>query len=125
MNPWYKNRITLAIAALVVLVVGGLVVSNMNNDESGTDNERVSETREGEISVKGTIECLPNSGTGENCVKAVRGEDGKVYALNTLTDLKIGTKVSAVGTFEPRAASEESGTFQYDGVLVVRSLQVR
>lgn len=91
------------------------------NDESND----VAEVQSGEIEVKGTIACLVNGGTGENCVKGVKGDDGKMYALNIFTDLKLGTKVTAYGKYEPAAANAEAGTFQYDGVLNVRTLLPR
>ncbi len=94
-------------------------------DRDDDESAEVAEVQSGEIKVEGNIACLVNGGTGENCVKGIKGNDGKTYALNTFTDLKIGTKVTAYGKYEPAIQNAEAGTFQYDGVLEVRTLLPR
>lgn len=128
MNNWYKNRTVAALVLLLVLLLGGwLVMRGGDNDGEIKENEssEVAEVKTGEIKVEGVIACLPNSGTGENCVKGVKGDDNKMYALNIFTDLKIGAKVTAYGKYEPATKNAEAGTFQYDGVLDVRTLLPR
>lgn len=100
-----------------------------------TDNESDAvEAREGEISVTGVISCLTyrSATPGQSCVKALKGDDGKMYALNSaaVNGIEIampeGTKVSAIGVFEPANTSvDDSSVFRYDGVLVLSSLKKR
>jgi hypothetical protein len=124
-NPWYRNRTWIAVAVLLILIVGGWMAfrgGNNGGDDRDDESSEVAEARSGEIKIVGTIACLPNSGTGEDCVKGIKGDDNKMYALNSLTQLKVGTKVTALGKFEPATSNAESGTFQYDGVLTARTI---
>jgi hypothetical protein len=133
MNQWYKNKIFLGV--LLVLVVGGFFLFGRSDDNgrNSRDDDEV-ELRGNEISIKGTIECLPYKAAtaGQGCVKGVRGEDGKMYALNSITlngienTINEGQKVTAVGEFEPADTSvDDSSVFTYDGVLVLSSLRKR
>jgi hypothetical protein len=131
MNQWYKNKVLLI--AILVLVVGGFFLFGGSDEESSDqENGNVVELREGEIEVKGVITCLPFRAAtpGQGCVKAVKGDDNKMYALNSIEVKAIeltmneGTKVTAIGTFEPADTSvDDSSVFLYDGVLVLRSLK--
>jgi hypothetical protein len=128
MTLWYKNRIFIAVLVLLALLIGGWAVTRLNGP--ATDNSDTSLEEEGdEITVSGTIACLPYriNVAGQACVKSIKGDDGKVYALNSPRGLESkmseGTEVMAVGRFEPADISiDESSVFVYDGVLVVRSL---
>ncbi len=131
---WYKNKFFLG--ALVVVVAASFFVfrgGDENNDrENDRQDESNAELRDGEIAVEGEIACLPYNITvaGQDCVKALKGADGKMYALNTIevnrieNTFEVGTKVSAVGVFEVADRSvNDSSVFSYDGVLVVRKLE--
>lgn len=134
MNQWYKNKIFLGV--LIILVVGGFFAfrgSDKGSESLNEDNDIV-EVREGEISVTGEITCLTyrSATPGQSCVKALKGDDGKMYALNSTgvggAELAMpeGTKVTAVGVFEVADTSvDDSSVFRYDGVLVLSSLKKR
>jgi hypothetical protein len=133
MNQWYKNKMFLG--ALVVLLIGGFFLFG-RSDDNGSDNREDDEMElsENEVSVNGTIECLPYKAAtaGQGCVKGVKGDDGKMYALNSITlsgienTMNEGQKVTAVGEFEPANTSvDDSSVFRYDGVLVLSSLKKR
>lgn len=132
MNQWYKNKAILA--AILVLVVGGFFLFGGSDDNGRNGGNEETELREGEISVSGTIECLPYKAAtpGQGCVKGVRGDDGKMYALNSIkvnaieNTMNEGQKVTAIGVFEPADTSvDDSSVFRYDGVLVLSSLRPR
>lgn len=123
------------LGALLVLVVGGFFLFGRSDDNgsAGRDNDDV-ELREDEISVNGVIECLPYKAAtaGQGCVKGIRGDDGKMYALNSITlngvenTMSEGQKVTGVGEFEPADMSvDDSSVFRYDGVLILSSLRKR
>lgn len=136
MNTWYKDKLILLV--LLALIVGGFLLfrSGSNNDSNSSTDEstNVSEVRSGEVEVKGAIACLPyrTVSAGQACVKAIKGDDGKVYALssaevrgveNTMSE---GTKVTGIGTYQPANTSVDDGSaFNYDGVLVLRTLKTR
>lgn len=130
-----KNKI-IALVLLVLILVGGFLLFRGGDSEDRESNEpaKSAELRGGEIKVSGTISCLPYKSTGgdQTCVKALKGDDGKVYALNTINskgseaNMEQGTKVTAVGVFEAANTSvDDSSVFSYDGVLVVRLLEKR
>ncbi len=118
---------------LLLVVVGYFLFRNGHHHASSSLQES-SEVRSGEIEVKGVIACLPYriATRGQECVKSIKGDDGKNYALNS-TDVKgvestmaEGTKVVGIGTFEEANTSvDDSSVFRYDGVLVLRSLNTR
>lgn len=131
MNPRYRN-IFIAIIA-IALLLGAWLVLRDDTSETFSDDNSV-ELQDNEIEVTGTISCLPSAVEipEEDCIKSVRGDDGKIYALNTIEvnslerTMPEGTKVRAIGIFEPANTSiDESSGFTYDGVLVVRILQRR
>lgn len=134
MNQWYQNKGLWAL--VLVLVIGGFFLfgnSNDRNSGGGSDNGET-ELREGEISVSGVIACLPykSATPGQGCVKAVKGDDGKMYALNSIkvngieNTMNEGQKVTAIGEFEPADTSvDDASVFRYDGVLVLSSLRRR
>jgi hypothetical protein len=129
MTPWYKNRIFIAVLILLALLIGGWAVTRFNGPAGDNDTDTSLEEEGDEITVSGTIACLPYriNVAGQQCVKGIKGDDGKVYALNSPRGLESkmseGTEVMAVGRFEPADISvDESSVFVYDGVLVVRSL---
>ena len=132
MNQWYKNKLFLG--ALLLLGIGGFFLFG-GSDNGGVEREDDEVAlREDEISVDGTIECLPYKAAtaGQGCVKGVRGDDGKMYALNSVSlnaienTMNEGQKVTAVGEFEPADTSvDDSSVFRYDGVLVLSSLRKR
>lgn len=113
-----------------ILVLGGILV--WKSDDSPADNPSTEELSENETRVTGEIICLPmRSGTPDekSCVKAISGDDEKVYALNTMDigrpedKLEIGDRVTAIGVSEPAdLGNEESSFFIYDAVLVPRTL---
>ncbi len=131
MNTWYKNKIILAVVVLVLVVVGYLLFKGNSEVNSYAD---MTEVRSGEIKVEGVISCLPYriATAGAECVKSLKGDDGKDYALssadvkgveNTMSE---GTKVTAVGVFEQADTSvDDSSVFRYDGVIVLRTLKTR
>lgn len=133
MNQWYNNKTVWVV--IVLLVIGGLFLfnsGNKENKESDTAIDEQGEVREGEILVMGSIACLPyrSGSTNDGCVKALKGDDGKMYALNSTAvrglelSLPEGTKVSATGKFEVANTSvDDSSVFVYDGVLVLSSLK--
>lgn len=132
MQEWYKNKVFLGV--ILVLVVSGFFLFGSSKDNDSTrDNDEV-EIGENEISVNGVIACLPyrSATPGQGCVKGVRGDDGKMYAVNSITlngienTMDEGQKVTAVGEFEPADTSvDDSSVFRYDGVLVLSSLKKR
>ena len=136
MKLWYKNPIFLIILALI-LIGGGMLLFRDGGENSGdTDNNDNTSTtvREGEVEVMGEIACLPYSVNvaGQECVKGVKGDDGKMYALNSISvnalenTMSEGTKVTAIGVYQPANVSvSDSSSFEYDGVLVLRSLKKR
>ncbi|MDO8423981.1 MAG: hypothetical protein Q7S54_00015 [bacterium] len=122
-----KNSIFVALALLMALIFGGMFL--FKDGPSDTPMEEESEIEDGTITVSGAIACLPYrlNIAGQSCVKGIKGEDGKMYALNSPRGLENamseGTKVTAVGIFEPADTStDDSSSFIYDGVLVIRSL---
>lgn len=132
MNSNYKN-IVWAVLVLVV-IIGGYYMFKGTNDSAGDKMMSDVSVPAGEISVNGVIACLPYKAAtaGQGCVKSVKGDDGKVYALNSLKvnnaemEMDEGTKVTAVGAFQPADASNsDSSVFSYDGVLVLSSLLKR
>lgn len=127
-----KNKILLGVIA-VVLLVGGFWLFTRGGDENITPSpDVVAGALEGEIVVKGEIACLPYfvNVSGQACVKGVK-DGGKVYALNSIAvdgleqDMEEGTKVTAIGVFEPAVKDKEANVFDYDGVLTVRVLEPR
>jgi hypothetical protein len=130
---WYQNKGVWAL--ILVLVVGSFFLFGGPDNNGGSEQEDDEvELREGEISVNGVIECLPYKAAtaGQGCVKAVRGDDGKVYALNSIkvnsveNSMNEGQKVTAIGEFEPADTSvDDASVFVYDGVLVLSSLKKR
>ena len=132
---WNKTKTLSVLAVIAVLLAGALLITR-NNRSRVTEEEGnlIAEMKkEGEIEVKGEIACLPyRSGEKGECVKGLKGEDGKMYALNSVAVKGIegtmdeGTDVTALGKFEPAdTANTESNVFVYDGVLVARILKVR
>lgn len=133
---WYKNKLVIFLL-VVVLVAGGLVLFKGNGEKTssaGPETVVNSQPQSGEITVNGTISCLPYviSIEGESCVKALKGDDGKVYALNSLkvggkeSQMSEGTKVTAIGTFDKADTSvDDAKVFKYDGVLNLRVLNTR
>jgi len=128
-----KKLSIIAIAILVLGVAGLLFLRNDSYEIEGPDALKV-EPRGDEIEVAGTVACLPFRVNipEEDCVKAIKGDDGKIYALDTINVrgienlYPIGAEVIAIGTFEPANKSiDESSGFTYDGVLTVRSIQPR
>lgn len=130
MKQWYDNKILWAL--LVILVVGGFFLFNRSEvSDSAMTSEEV-EVNEGEMSVTGVVACLPYrvATPGQDCVKALKGDDGKMYALNSTSlkapelNMALGTKVRAVGVFEAANTSvDDSSVFRYDGVLILSSLK--
>ncbi len=131
MNQWYKNKALLAV--LAVLVVGGFFLFRGDEQpDSVREDDKKVEVKEGEVSVTGTITCLTYraAAAGQDCVKALLGDDGKMYALNSTEvngaelSMPEGTKVTAVGKFEVADTTvDDSSVFKYDGVLVLSSLK--
>ncbi|MEK7227280.1 MAG: hypothetical protein AAB641_00065 [Patescibacteria group bacterium] len=122
------------IVSLLVLagLFGGIFLFRNSPAPSGNQNEEAIETKGNEITVMGVIACLPYriNIEGQECVKGIKGDDGKVYALNSPTGVENtmneGTKVTARGVFQPANTSvDDSASFIYDGVLVVKILQKR
>src|SRR3989344_189298 len=128
MNSRYKT-ILIALLALMLSGAGGFLLRDGgDSDEIENDDSSAVTVEKDEIEVKGIIACLPYNITiaGQECVKGVKGDDGKMYALNTVTPFAEGTKVTAIGVFQPANTSvDDSSSFKYDGVLVVRSLKAR
>ncbi|MDO8742470.1 MAG: hypothetical protein Q7J45_02940 [bacterium] len=127
-----SNKPKIFIGLLILAVIGGgvfLFTQDRTEEDSGTGNkEEIADVRSGEIKVVGTIACLPYNLTiaGQECVKGLKGDDGKVYALNTATPFAEGAKVTAIGVFQPANTTvDDSSVFRYDGVLVARSLKAR
>lgn len=130
MNPRYRN---IAIGLALLAVVGGFLVFRDGSSETYSGNDDASaKLKDNEIQVTGVIACLPyNAGvSATDCVKSIRGDDGKVYALNTIKingaerNYAEGQKVLAIGVYEPANTSvDDASVFKYDGVLVVRSLK--
>ena len=135
MKSWYKNNVAVALGLLVILVVLGLVFFNKGDEGKEVESgNRATEVEGEKIEVLGVIECLPYrlAASDQSCVKGIKGDDGKIYSLNTVAvngaeiSMKEGTKVRALGVYQPAdTTSNESSTFRYDGVLVVTSLKVR
>lgn len=126
-----KNRIFIALILLAALIIGGFLLSKDKPSDSSRDKDNdIAETKGDEVTVSGIIACLPYriNISGQECVKSIKGDDGKVYALNSPKGLENamndGTKVTAIGVFQPADTSvDDSSAFVYDGVLVVRTLQ--
>jgi hypothetical protein len=130
------NRRGLIITVLILVVLlGGLLYWKRHSTNATGPSSSLSsaDLRPHEVLVKGTIECLPYKATSpsidQECVKGIRGSDGKIYALDsTLVNgreelMSVGTPVQAIGIYTPAAAgSEELGVWNYDGVLQVRIL---
>lgn len=124
-----KNKILLVVVALI-LIVGGVWFFTRGGSEDVADIAAQAEN--GELTVKGEIICLPYHITvsGQGCVKGIE-DGGTVYALNSMAienpenDMEEGTKVTAIGIFQPAVKDKEANVFDYDGVLVVRVLEVR
>ena len=122
----YKIIIALAVVALLVAIL--LITGGQGESDEGTGDITKAELNEGEIRVTGTITCLPvPTAASEDCIKAIKGNDGKIYALDTteggggIAFINDGKRVTAVGTYSTvDTSSEESGIFEYDGVLKVR-----
>jgi hypothetical protein len=134
MNPWQQNKALWVL--ILLLVLGGYFLfrgGDASDREMPREDEEV-EVGEDEISVNGTITCLTfRSATPEqDCVKALKGDDNKMYALNSTgvngaeLSMPEGTKVTAVGVFEPANTSvDDASVFRYDGVLILSSLKRR
>lgn len=140
MNLWQYiqymlNRNKIFLAVLAVLMVTGLVMWNNKASEIKQIEEgMIAELQEGEILVRGEIACLPfkEENAGGDCVKGIKGEDDRLYALDSLkvrraeANMEVGTEVLATGLFEPANPQiGESAAFLYDGVLVLSGLEVR
>jgi hypothetical protein len=139
MRQILNNKLVIfGILGLIVIIVWIIIANGNNTDDveyiETTLTETVFEPAGEEIVVIGKIACLQSSdkpsGDERNCVKSIAGDDGKIYALNTIRisgawrDIDIGEKVKAIGIFTPKGAStSESGRFKYDGVLDVRAVQ--
>lgn len=135
MKTWYQNKITIAVAVLVVLIVGWLIFFNNGSENSNelNNNESTSalEKHEDGVRIVGQIECLPYSKRveDEECVKGIRDAEGRYFALDSIAikgaerTLPLGTPVVATGVFEPAdTSSKESSVFSYEGVLVIKTL---
>ena len=133
MNSRYKT-ILIALLALLLIGVGVfLFKGGSDSDESSNNDDSSAVTVEkGETEVTGTIACLPYRITivGQECVKGVKGDDGKMYALNSISvnaienTMSEGMKVVAIGVFQPANREvDDSSVFKYDGVLVIRILE--
>src|SRR3989344_4662183 len=106
MNPRY-TKIIIGVVVLIILIIGGWTVARMPGDPSSNDQDNskvATEPKAGEIKVEGTINCLPYhlNVAGRECVKGIKGDDGKVYALNSIkigpveNGMAEGTKVTAI-----------------------------
>jgi hypothetical protein len=133
MNSRYRNPIIVGVL-LLILVAGGIYLFKSRQNDYGFSqiSDLKTEPKEGEVVVLGTIDCLPASSPIEDCIKSIKGDDGKVYSMNTVklngieNTFKKGDKVRAVGVYqEANTGRDESAIFQYDGVLVIRLLQKR
>lgn len=119
----------------MVLIVSGYFLYRDNNKKAFSNKETDStEVRSGEIEVKGVISCLPYrvAIAGQKCVKSIKGDDGKDYALESRevgaveNAMPEGTKVTGIGEFETADTSvNDSSVFRYDGVLILRTLKTR
>ena len=125
----HKNKVY-AVIAVVVIVLGGWML--FKNNPSGSTVEETEMVAGQRITVVGEITCLPYhiNVAGQGCVKGIRSIDGKIFALNSPKGLENklgdGTKVNAMGTYEPANTSfDESSVFEYDAVLVLEKLDTR
>lgn len=137
---WYKNKI---LWAVVVVVVVGWAVWHYSGSAPSTDTGTNTQTEQpavvdlnpksGEIAVTGKLDCLPlKSGatpTSDNCIIGVKGDDGKIYALNTgsIESFDKGitqeSSVKAIGAYAPAdQTSDVAKIYKFDGVLTVRVL---
>lgn len=125
-----RKNLTIAVAILAVLIIGGLVIFSMGGD-SEREKDVAAELEEGEIAVSGEIECLPYRAevAVEECVKGIKA-DGKIYAIDSAevgfieNSMEEGTEVTATGELEAAASdNQESNVFRYDGLLILSSLE--
>ena len=133
MNNSHKNKLLLIVLA-AILILGGIFLFRGGDSEEVEEISDSPTVREGEVVVEGEITCLPYTRlvADSECVKAIEGEDGKIYALDSTevrgaeNALKEGTEVTAIGVFVPANTSvDESSVFSYDGVLTLRTLKRR
>ncbi|MBX4198970.1 hypothetical protein KW800_01690 [Candidatus Parcubacteria bacterium] len=135
------NKIIIGIVALVIIGVGAwYFISHKGNGEqiggavtSSAPETKYTDPKQGEVAVVGAWDCLVRTDgsetTKDNCLFSLKGDDGKVYALDLSKVEVIGkgsdkaAKIRAVGTLGKSSESDLSGIFNYDAVLAVRVIQ--
>lgn len=138
MNGGEKSHKNIIIGLVLVVVLAGIyfyIQRPASTDTTGAENAAAviaSDIMPGEVEVVGSLACTPliNGETldeGE-CVMGIQGDDGMFYALDTMElevveDTNLDGKVRVVGNYSPRADSEETGMYDYVGVIKVRSLR--
>ncbi|MEK7194178.1 MAG: hypothetical protein AAB660_00620 [Patescibacteria group bacterium] len=138
-GAWYKNKLVVGVIVVVVILVGFLLFrggGNKTTTEIVTDENKAevvskAEPKAGEIAVVGKLGCTPlKSGatpTKDECILGLVGDDGKFYAFDTSkieaadNGIVTDSSIRVIGIFSPvDLASDESGSFKYDGVMMVR-----
>ena len=129
-----RKNLIIALSVLAVLAIGGLITFSTGGDDADKSGDVAAELREGEVKIMGKIECLPYRivGANQECVKGIKGDDGRIYAIDSAdvgfieNDMEEGTKVQAEGELVAADAdNKESSVFSYDGVLELSSLKER
>lgn len=127
-GPWYKNKVILGVAAVVVILLGMALFGPSGGMNGGSDAEDV---RPGEMAIVGKLACMPykpgNQALEENCVLGLDANDGNFYALDTSkveeaeSGLEPDAELRLVGVLTPvNEDADVSDVFDYDGVLMVR-----
>lgn len=125
-----KNKLTIWILVIAVLVIGGVMLFR-GGDEERLSKEESQALAGDEIKVVGELKCLElKDESDDGCVVGLVADNGVIYALNSTkvkaAELRLGpnTPVEAIGVFEPAdTKNQESSVFVYDGVLVLSSLK--
>lgn len=133
-----KSHKNIIIGLILVIILAGVffyMQRPASRDTGEVENAAAaiaSDVMPGEVEVVGSLACTPLV-NGEalqegECVMGLMGDDGMFYALDTMgleivEDTNLDGKVRVVGGYSPKADSEETGMYDYEGVIKVRSLK--
>jgi len=129
-SRFFPLLLAIVILALIVGIVY-MVYSRTNNGELNPADNNIVIPAAGEISVKGTLVCLPHRDTSGpqtlECAYGLKDEEGRYFGLQdtsptyeNIGNAPMNVPVTVSGTFEPR----EDQKYQSIGVIKIEDLVV-